>query len=390
MTDDWPLDRLVGEVVGSGPRSATDMTYDQAYAGMADILTGDPDPVALGGFWIANRWKRNTPTELAGFVDAMRSASVETAVPDVDPIDIGANYDGKADTPPLGVASGIVAAAAGTPVVAHSADRIPMTEGVTYRHVLEELGVRPDLSPAASATMVDEVGFGFYDATRFNPGVHALLDRRRALGLRTFLNTVETLANPAAADVHLGSFFHRPFAERVIATLRESRTIDASRVVLVHGQEGSDDVRPGSVRLVEWTEGSEHAAGVGPDDGSEDRSVEVTEIEPAAVGVETDAIGALDAGYADGDLDNDLADAAARLTREVVTGNLDTGDHDGPIRDLVALNAGIRIYARGDESTLSAAVERARRAIADGSAADVLEALQRFEPAEEGPIGVGH
>ncbi|WP_247731170.1 anthranilate phosphoribosyltransferase [Halovivax limisalsi] len=376
MTEDWSLDRLVGEVVGSGPRSASDMTYEQAHAAMEDVLDGDPHPVALGGFWIANRWKRNTPTELAGFVDAMRSVSVETAVPDADPVDIGANYDGKADTAPLGVASGIVAAAAGTPVAAHGADRVPATEGVTYRHVLDELDVRTDLSPAASAAMVDETGFGFYDATRFNPGVHALLDRRRALGLRTFLNTVETLANPAAAEVHLGSFFHRPFAERVIATLRESRTIDASRVVMVHGQEGADDVRPGSVRLVEWRDRGEQAASSGPDDGAEEPSVEISEIETEAFGVEPGVLDDIEATPADGD----LAETAARVTREVVA-----GDRDGPVRNLVALNAGIRIYARDDERSLSGAVERARGAIADGSAADVLRALQRFEPADDVP-----
>ncbi|ELZ11961.1 anthranilate phosphoribosyltransferase [Halovivax asiaticus JCM 14624] len=363
MTDDWPLDRLMSEVVGSGPRSASDMRYDQAREAMERILTGDPDPVALGGFWTANRWKRNTPVELAGFLDAMRTVSVETAEPDADPVDIGANYDGKADTAPLGVASGVVAAAAGTPVAVHSADRLPTTYGVTARHVLDELGVRTDLEPAESAAMVDAVGFGFYYAPRFNPGVHALSERRAALGVRTFLNTIETLANPAAAAVHVGSFFHRPFAEKVVATLRESRTVDVDRVVMVQGQEGSDDVRAGTTRIAAWPDGQE---GENPD-GADDDAVDVFEIETASFGVEA---GAEVTGA-------DLAATAARVTRDVVS-----GARDGVVADAVALNAGVRIYARDDASTLSAAVERARGAVADGSAADVLTALQEFDPAD--------
>ncbi|MFC3960148.1 anthranilate phosphoribosyltransferase [Halovivax cerinus] len=374
MSGDSPLDRLLSDVVGSGPRSSSDMTYEQAFAAMEGILTGEPDPTVLGGFWIANRWKGNTPTELAAFVDAMRTASVEPAVPDTDPVDIGANYDGKADTPPLGVASGIVAAAAGTPVAVHSADRVPTTDGVTYRHVLDELGVRTDLSPAASAAMVDEIGFGFYDAVRFNPGLHALLDRRRALGLRTFVNTIETLANPTETDVHLGSFFHRPFAERMIATFRESRTLAVDRVVMVNGQEGSDDVRPGTVRLVEWTARGNGPSAVDTGSGTEDQTVELSEIETGEFGVAGDV-------PSPGD---DLAADGARLAREVVR-----GERRDAAADVVSLNAGVRIYARGDASTLSTAVDRARDAIADGRADAVLATLEGFDPADHVPCRSG-
>jgi anthranilate phosphoribosyltransferase len=110
----------------------------------------------------------------------------------------------------LGVAAGLVAAAAGTPVVVHSDDRVPTQKQDAYEHVLDELCVRTDLSPAASARMTDEVGFGFYYRPNFAPGVAALFDRREEMGVRTFLNIVEMLANLAAASTHLGSFLAPP------------------------------------------------------------------------------------------------------------------------------------------------------------------------------------
>lgn len=347
---EWPLRRLLTEVMGSGPNSADDMTRAQATEAMNRLLTGDPAPTTLGAFLLGNRWKRNTPEELAAFVDAMRERSVRGAEPAVSPVDCGANYDGKTETALLGVAAGIVAGAAGTPVVAHSADRLPATSGVVYRHVLDELGVETDLDPTASAAMVDETGFGFYYQPRFNPGVHALLERREALGVRTLLNTVETLANPANASTHLGSFFHRSFPEKIIDTVRESRTLEVDRVVMVRGLEGYDDARPERTTLVEWRGGS----------------VEETDLDAASLGlsVSTDDLGV-----------SDVAGDSASITEGVIG-----GDRSGRLAEAVLLNAGLRIYAGGDVDSVAAGVERARQAVDDGRAATVLSRLRSFDP----------
>ncbi|WP_227354364.1 anthranilate phosphoribosyltransferase [Haladaptatus salinisoli] len=338
--------------VGSGPKSAEDMSYEQAYEAFDGILSDDADPTTLGGFWVANRWKRNTPEELAGFLDAMRDGSVEVARPDADPVDCGANYDGKGETALLGVAAGLVAAAAGTPVVVHSGDRVPVSEGCAYRHVLSELGVETDLAPDASAEMVDSVGFGFYDQSRFNSGVDALRDRRAAVGVRTFVNTVETLANPADAGVHLGSFFHLSFAERIVGTLRESRTSNVERAILFQGLEGYDDIRPGYTKVAEWNDGA--------------GELEEYEIETANYGMdfERDDLGV-------GDVPAD----SARITESVLS-----GEREDEFADAVALNAAVRIYAGGDADSLDEGLTLARKTVAEGDAAEALDALRGFEP----------
>jgi anthranilate phosphoribosyltransferase len=344
---DWPLRRLMTEVVGSGHKSAEDMTREQAVEAFERILAGEPAETTLGAFWLANRWKRNTPTELAAFVDVMRRESVETAEPECDPVDCGANYDGKHTTALLGVGAGLVSAAAGTPVVTHSGDRVPTQEATAYKHVLDELGVRTELSPAESAGMTDAVGFGFYYSPRFNPGIDALTDRRAEMGVRTFVNTVETLANPANADVHLGSFYHLAFAKRIVDTVGEMRTQAIPRVIMFQGLEGYDDIRPGTTVVAEH-----------------DGEFEDYEIETGAYGMDFDREQLA--------VEDVTADSAA-ITREVLE-----GEREGPFADAVALNAAVRIYAGGGVASLDAGLERAREAIADGSAADRLDALQAF------------
>ena len=336
-------------VVGSGPKSAADMDAHQAREAMERIFDDDPDPTTLGAFLLANRWKRNTPEELAAFSDVVIERSVDRAKPGVDPVDCGANYDGKNDSALLGVAAGIVAAAAGTPVVAHSGDRVPTHEATAYRHVLDELGVITDLAPGESADMVEETGFGFYYQPRFNPAIEDLIDRRRAMGVRTFLNTVETLVNPAGADVHLGSFYHLPFAKKLAETIEKSDGIGFDRAILFQGMEGYDDIRPGHTQVAEWARGGE---------------LEDYEIRTGEYGME----------MVEEDLHvGDVAGDSARITEAVFS-----GDREGHFRDATELNAAVRIYAGGDAGSLDEGLDIAREAIDDGSAAAVLSDLRSF------------
>ena len=345
--EEWPLVRLMTEVVGSGHKSADDMTRAQASQAFRRILDGEPDQTTLGAFWLANRWKRNTPEELGAFVDEM-AADTETAAPECDPVDCGANYDGKGRTAILGVAAGLVAAAAGTPVVVHSGDRVPTQKQDAYKHVLDELGVETDLAPADSAAMTDEVGFGFYYQPNFAPAIDALSDRRAAMGVRTFVNTIETLANPAEASTHLGSFYHLPYAVRIIETFQEARSSDVERVLMFQGMEGYDDIRPGSTTVAEWSGGE-----------VEDFTIETPDygmdFEEETLGVE------------------DVADESAEITEAVLS-----GEREGSFADAVALNAALRIYAGEDADSIEDGLDQAREAIDSGAAADRLDALREF------------
>ncbi|WP_276272847.1 anthranilate phosphoribosyltransferase [Haloarcula litorea] len=352
---EWPLKRLMTDVVGSGHKSADDMSRAQAREAFQRILGGEPDHTTLGAFWLANRWKRNNPEELGAYVDVMHEESVVAAEPDADPVDCGANYDGKGRSAILGVAAGLVAAAAGTPVVVHSGDRVPTQKQDAYKHVLDELGVRTDLDPAESAAMVDDVGFGFYYQPRFNPGIDDLFERRDTMGVRTFVNTVETLANPANADVHLGSFYHLPFAKKMVRTLKQSESSTVDRALFFQGMEGYDDVRPGETVVAEWPiEGDE----------SDDEDIADFEIRTGDLGMD---VTSEDLGV------DDVAAESAAITEAVLAGEREDG-----FADAVALNAALRIYAREDADSIGDGLDQARAAVEDGSAADALESLRSF------------
>jgi anthranilate phosphoribosyltransferase len=233
--------------------------------------------------------------------------------------------------------------------VAHSGDRVPTQKQDAYKHVLDELGVRTDLSPEESAAMVDEAGFGFYYQPKFNPLVHSIEDRRDMMGVRTFVNTIETLANPAEASVHLGSFYHLPYAKRVIETFQEAETQSMDRVLMFQGMEGYDDVRPGNTKVAEW---------------DADGSFEDFDIRTPEYGM----------AFEEADLAvSDVAAESAEVTEQVLSGEREDG-----FADAVALNGALRIYAREDCDDLDEGLEMARDAIASGDAHTVLEDLRAF------------
>ncbi len=346
---EWSIFDLNQQEIGSGPKTAGDLTAEQAACAMRQMLNNDVHPATLGVFLLANRWKTNTKEELVAYTETMRKFSVETAEPHVDPVDCGANYDGKVKSAVLSVAAGIIAAAADTPVVAHSADRVPTKHGTTYTQVLKELDIQTDLPPQESARMADETGFGFYYQPRFNPGIHQLLNLRNQFGVRTLLNTIETLANPANAEVHIGSFYHLPFAKKTIDTLRGSRDQEINRILMFQGMEGYDDIRPGYTKLAEWTT---------------EEGISSQEIKTAEYGM---------------DLENedlhvdDVDSASAEITERILKGEARETFHEAAL-----LNAALRIYAGGQSNSLQEGLKRAEDTLTSGTPREVLDSLKSF------------
>jgi anthranilate phosphoribosyltransferase len=169
------------------------------------------------------------------------------------------------------------------------------------------------------------------------------------MGVRTFVNTIETLSNPAGASTHLGSFYHLPYAKRIIDTFDASETTDIERVVMFQGLEGYDDVRPGSTKVAVRNRGEE----------LEDFDIETPEygmdFESEDLRVES------------------VASDSASITEAVLEGR-----REDRFADAIAVNAALRIYAGGDAEDIDAGLDAAWDAIESGEAADRLEVLRAF------------
>lgn len=327
--------------VGQGPTQGRPLTRGEAREAMAAILDGLATPAQAGGFLLLQRFKGETPDELLGFVDAVRERAHVIAPAAEGTVDVGSPYDGRDRHLVISPAASIVAAAAGCPQALHGEPGVGPKAGLTVGAVLEALGVPVDQEPGEAQQCLETLGIAFLRQARFVPALAALKPLRNEIGLRTPLNTVEKIYNLANAPYHLIGLTHLPYLDKLGGALTGMGFV---KTLLVQGIEGNEDCRTTRpTRIIEVTS-----------EGTRE-----WRLDPAVHGVTPSS-------------DEELAfrDAAgcARFSEAVLEGTASEAH-----ADLVALNAGLRLYLGGRAADLAEGIARAREAIASGAARGLLE-----------------
>ncbi|PSP77055.1 anthranilate phosphoribosyltransferase [Halobacteriales archaeon QS_1_68_20] len=301
------------------------------------LLFEDATEAQIGALLAGLRTKGETEAEIAGFAEGMRGAA-RTIDPDRRPlVDTCGTGGDDYDTINVSTASAIVASGAGVPVAKHGNYSVSSSSGSA--DVLEELDVHIEAEPPAVERAIEDDGIGFMLAPVFHPAMKAVIGPRRELGVRTIFNVLGPLTNPAGADAQVVGVYDPGLVDLVARAL--ART-DVERALVVHGA-GLDEVA-----LHDETT----AAEVRGDD------VERFTVAPEDLGLDRAPVEAVGGGQP--------AENAEDL-RAIVE-----GEETGPKRDVVLANAGAAIYVAGEVDTHREGVEAARKAIADGAAAERL------------------
>lgn len=327
------------QAVGRGEKLKRDLTFDESVQALRQIVDQRCTPAQAGAFLIAQRVKGEAVAEIRGFTHLLRTEVIRPIQPRVTGLlDLAVPYDGKAKSAQLAPAIAIVLAEAGMPVALHGDEGVPTKEGVGPGPVLRALGVADDLSPQAVQRQIESAGVGYLAAARFAPKWHALLPLRRQFGLRTVLNSVEKLLNPANAPYQISGFFHGNYIER----LRETQT-GTRRSFIVQGEEGSVEMAVGR---------KSHAFAVDPADD--------LIVDPAAL------------GHAERVRIPAPADARghAALNRAVLAGE------PGDPAEQVCLTVGVILHLFGLAQSLPDGIDRARKILTSGRGQARLERLR--------------
>ncbi len=347
--------------IGQGPRAGRDLTREEAREAMSLILSQQATPAQAGGFLLLQRYKGESAEELVGFAQAVR-AGARTIAPKVEGLlDIGSPYDGRKRSIVVSPASALVVAAAGVPVVMHGEKGIGPKFGVPIGDVLDELGIDIDGGPEDVERSIEETGAGFMRQSRFVPQVFALRELRTEIALRSCLSTVEKIYNLAGASYSLIGLTHLPYAEKMLAATRE---MGFRRLMIVQGIEGNEDAptsRPCRAFFWEATPGGGDSPLPRAGEVAGMRDFEELRVDAKEFGLQPATAEEMAGG-----------DAAenARIAEAVLSG--EKGGH----RDLVLLNAGLRIWLAERAASIGDGIEKAREAIDSGAAPEKLEALR--------------
>lgn len=321
--------------------------HDEMLHLMRLIMGGEMSPVMMAALITGLRVKKETIGEITAAAQVMREFSTKVHVADTTHlVDIvGTGGDGS-HTFNISTCSMFVAAAAGARVSKHGGRSVSSKSGSA--DVLESLGVNINLSPERIAESIAQTGLGFMFAPNHHPAMKNVAPVRRELGIKTIFNILGPLTNPASAPNILMGVFH---ADLVGIQVRALERLGAEHAVVVYGRDGMDEVSLGASTLV-----GELKNGV----------ITEYEIHPEDFGLTMASNRALKVD-------------TPEESKAMLLGVLD--NQPGPARDIVALNAGVALYAANVAPSMQAGLQLAQQALASGAALAKLTEVVAFSTA---------
>jgi anthranilate phosphoribosyltransferase len=319
------------------------LTEQEAESVMLEIMDGGATPAQIAAYLMGLRLKGETVEEIAGSVRAMRAKAVRIAVGDPLVVDTcGTGGDG-AQTFNISTATALVVAGAGLTVAKHGNRSVSSKSGSA--DVLLALGVKIDASTERVADCINEVGIGFLFAPLYHGAMKHCAGPRQDMGIRTMLNLLGPLTNPAGATIQVLGVYESRLAALLGNVLMH---LGSQHCFVVHGMDGLDEIT-----LTGKTQISEAKGGI----------LSNYLLDPEEFGLTRVSAKQLAGG---------TPQENAAITRDMLQGR------KGPKRDIVCLNAAPALVAGRKASNLQEGFVLAGQAIDSGAAAEKLARLIAF------------
>ena len=310
----------------------------EAAAAFDAMMSGDATPAQMGGFLMALRVRGETIEEITGAARTMRAKALGVEAPQGAIDVVGTGGDGKG-TFNVSSAAALVVAGCGVPVAKHGNRKASSLTGAA--DVLEALGVNIDADMRLVRRAIHEAGIGFLMAQRHHSAMRHVAPTRVELGTRTIFNLLGPLSNPAGAKRQLVGVFAREWVTPMAEVLGK---LGSERAWVVHG-DGIDEITTaGTTAVAEFRDGRVRSFEVTPEDAGLPRAT-LDDIKGA-----------------------DPATNAARMT-ELLEGR------EGPLRDIVLLNAAAALVVADRAKDLRDGVRLAAKSIDSGAARLALARL---------------
>ena len=319
-----------------------DLTYDEAYAVINEIMSGETTPTQNAAFLAAlstKSTKAETIDEISGCAAAMRDHAL-TVDYDGDLLEIvGTGGDG-AHTFNISTTSAIVLASAGVKVAKHG-NRAASSKCGTA-DCLEALGVNLDQSPEQCVELLNTVGMCFFFAQKYHTSMKYVGPIRKELGIRTVFNILGPLTNPVHPTMQLLGVYDESLVEPLARVLY---SLGVKRGMVVYGQDRLDEISMSAPTTVcEFNNGEYYSYIIKPEDFGLTRCSRE-------------------------DLVGGSPEENAAITRDILNGV------KGPKRDTVLMNAGACLYIAGKAASITDGIHMAEELIDSGAAAKTLDAF---------------
>lgn len=319
-----------------------DLTYEEAYAVMNEIMAGETSPTQNAAFLAAlstKSAKAETINEIAGCAAAMRAHATQVST-GMDLFEIVGTGGDNAHSFNISTTSALVAAAGGMKVAKHG-NRAASSQCGTA-DCLEALGVNIMQSPGRCVELLEEAGMCFFFAQKYHTSMKYVGAIRKELGIRTVFNILGPLTNPGSPTMQLLGVYDEYLVEPLAQVLME---LGVKRGMVVYGQDKLDEISLSAPTTVcEIQNGGRRSYVITPEDFGFARCAKE-------------------------DLRGGTPEENAAITRAIL------GGEPGHKRNAVLLNAGAALYIGGKAESIKAGTALAAELIDSGKALETLEQL---------------
>lgn len=216
-----------------------DLTYDEAYDVMNEIMSGKTTPTQNAAFLAALSTKSaraETTDEIAGCASAMRAHAIKVDT-GMELFEIVGTGGDNAHSFNISTTSALVAAAGGMKVAKHG-NRAASSKCGTA-DCLEALGVNIHQTPEKCVELLKKAGMCFFFAQDYHTSMKYVGAIRKELGFRTVFNILGPLTNPGTPSMQLLGVYDEYLVEPLAQVLIN---LGVKRGMVVYGQDKLDEI----------------------------------------------------------------------------------------------------------------------------------------------------
>ena len=319
-----------------------DLTYDEAYTVMNEIMNGETTPTQNAAFLAAlstKSTKAETTDEIAGCAAAMRAHALCVDAGDMDTFEIVGTGGDNAQSFNISTTSAFVAAAGGMKVSKHGNRAASSKSGTA--DCLEALGVNIQQEPEKCVELLEKTGLCFFFAQKYHTSMKYVGSIRKELGIRTVFNILGPLTNPVHPKRQLLGVYDESLVEPLAHVLS---SLGVKNGMVVFGREKLDEISAaGPTMVCEFRDGSYRTYEICPEQFGFARCTRE-------------------------DLVGGTPQENAQITRDILSGK-----ERGPKRTTVLLNAGASLYIGDKAASMEEGIALAAELIDSGKALAKLE-----------------
>ena len=239
-----------------------DLSEKEAEEAMLEIMQGVATDVQIAAYLMGLRMKGETIDEITGSVRAMRELAIRIPVTDPQVVDTCGTGGDKSQTFNISTAAALVVAGGGMTVAKHGNRSVSSRSGSA--DVLAALGVNIELSPEKVAECINEAGIGFLFAPLYHGAMKRCAKPRAEMGIRTMMNILGPLSNPAQATIQVLGVYDQSLTEKLAQVLVRLGT---QHCFILHGMDGLDEISLTShTAISEGKKGRVLSYSIGPED----------------------------------------------------------------------------------------------------------------------------